>query len=201
MSIFLTILQGLSVVALAVVGLLSKRRWLLVIIAAIVFISTSVFKEIDGSKRENSLQKQTEEIREKLFSTLAPKVMEAPKEISPLPAPKSTGRIRIISPMANGTANAQTFVEGHVSDPKAKVWVIIHPMEVSSYWVQPSVSVDKKGTWKVSAYFGRSSNIDVGKQFELIAIANPKASLKEGDVLSEWPKAHWSSEVVEVTRK
>lgn len=201
MSIFLSILLGLSGVVLAVVGLLSKRRWCIVLIAATVFISTSVLKEIESSKRENRQHKQTEEIMEKYFRTLAQKVMEAPKEISSLPAPKSTEQIQIISPAANGLANARTYVEGYVSDPKAKVWVIIHPMEVSSYWVQPSVSVNKKGTWKVSAYFGRSADIDVGKKFELIAIANAKTNLKEGDVLSNWPEAQWSSEVIEVTRK
>lgn len=201
MSILLTILQGLSVVVLAIVGFFTKRRWCLVIVAAIVFISTSVMKELETAKREKILHKQTEEIRERLFNTLAPKVMEAPKEMTSLPIPKRTGQIQIKSPADNNMANARTYVEGYVSDPKAKVWVIIHPMEVSSYWVQPTVSVDKSGNWKVSAYFGRSSNIDVGKKFELIAIANPKTELKEGDVLSEWPEAQWNSEVIAVTRK
>jgi hypothetical protein len=41
----------------------------------------------------------------------------------------------------------------------------------------------------------------VGKYFEIIAVANPKAALKEGDVLSQWPEAQLRSQVIEVTRK
>jgi hypothetical protein len=201
MGIFLTILQGLSVVALAIVGLLKRRRVCVVLIAALIFISTSVLKEIESSKRENKLHKQTEEIRERLFSTLATKVMEAPKEGASFPVPKSTGQIQILSPSSDSLVNARTYVKGYVSNPKANVWLVIHPMDVSSYWVQPSITVTKKGTWKVLAYFGRASNIDVGKKFELIAVANPKITLKEGDVLGGWPTSEWSSEMIEVTRQ
>lgn len=82
-----------------------------------------------------------------------------------------------------------------------KVWVVIHPMEASDYWVQPSLTVKNDGTWKVMIYVGRPGRIDVGKQFEVMAVANPKVNLKEGDVLSGWPEAEWKSEVIELIRK
>lgn len=37
--------------------------------------------------------------------------------------------------------------------------------------------------------------------FEIMAVANPKNSLKEGDKLKEWPEAKWRSQVIEAIRK
>jgi hypothetical protein len=53
----------------------------------------------------------------------------------------------------------------------------------------------------VSTYVGRPGNVDVGKQFEIMAIANPKRPLKEGELLSFWPDAESRSEPVKVTRR
>lgn len=109
--------------------------------------------------------------------------------------------LRITAPPDKSEVPERPFVEGTVADPKAKVWVIVHPMAVSDYWVQPSVAVKEDGTWKVKIYIGRPGSIDVGEQFEIMAVANPKVKLKEGDVLSGWPEAQGKSEVIEVTRK
>jgi hypothetical protein len=159
---------------------------------------------IEASRNEEMLRQQTraiEEIRDEFFKERAPRVMEAPKEVSPVSVPQPSGQIQITLPQDGSQVLPRTYIEGSVSDPNAKVWVVIHPMEVSSYWVQPAITVGKGGTWKVMAYLGRSGNIDVGKQFEIMAVANPKFSLKEGDVLSRWPEVQWSSKVIEVTRK
>lgn len=110
-------------------------------------------------------------------------------------------KLRIAAPPDKAKVPERPFVEGTVTDPNAKVWVVVHPMEVSDYWVQPSVTVKGNGTWKVMIYIGRPGTIDVGKQFEIMAVANPKARLKEGDVLREWPEAQRKSQVIEVTRK
>lgn len=212
MDAILTIIQGVSVVVLTVIGLFDvtydhvtkKLRtfgWILLTVASIIFISTTVIKEIETNRREERLHQQTDEIREKLFSLLATRVMEGPKEVFPTPTPKPTEQIQIISPQNSSQVSARTYIEGWVSEPHAKVWLVIHPMEVSSYWVQPTITVRRGGNWKVMAYLGRSGNIDVGKQFEIMAVANPKVSLKEGDVLGGWPEAQWSSQVIEVTRK
>ena len=111
------------------------------------------------------------------------------------------GRLRIISPLDKAQVAARPVIVGTVADPNMKVWVVIHPMEASDYWVQPSLTVKNDGTWKVMIYVGRPGRIDVGKQFEVMAVANPKVNLKEGDVLSGWPEAEWKSEVIELIRK
>jgi len=109
--------------------------------------------------------------------------------------------LRISSPPQNSQVPERPFVEGVVSDPKAKVWVIVHPMEVSDYWVQPAITVKEDGTWRVQIYIGRPGAKDIGKSFEIMAVANPKVSLREGMVLGEWPEVQARSQVVEVRRR
>ena len=109
--------------------------------------------------------------------------------------------LRITAPLDKAKVSERPYVEGNVSDANVKVWVIVHPMDVSDYWVQPSVTVKENGSWKVKIYIGRPGAMDVGKQFEIMAVANPKDKLKEGDVLSGWPEAQAKSQVIEVTRK
>lgn len=92
-------------------------------------------------------------------------------------------------------------IRGMVADRNAEVWVIVHPMEVSDYWVQPRSSVREDGSWRVIIYIGRPGSIDVGKRFEIRAIANPERELNEGDVLKYWPVAQWQSQIIEVTRE
>lgn len=109
--------------------------------------------------------------------------------------------LRITEPPDNTPVPERPFVKGTVADPNAEVWVIVHPMEVSDYWVQPGVTVKEDGTWKVKIYVGRPGTVDAGKHFEIMAVANPELELKEGDVLSGWPKALWKSQVIEVIRR
>lgn len=109
--------------------------------------------------------------------------------------------IRITKPKDGSSVPERPYVKGRVADPDAEVWVIVHPMEVSDYWVQPNVTVKRNGTWKVKIHIGRPGNADVGKQFEIVAVANPQERLKEGKILSGWPEAQWKSQVIEVTRK
>jgi len=193
------------VVILALVGLiwikpgdgLTKFGWVMLISGALVYISTSVIKEKETRRVEKELHKRIDG----LFKTIANQVMEAPKEVSPPPRPEPTGQVQITSPLDKSQVHERTFIEGTVSDPQAKVWVILHPLELSDYWVQPAVTVRKDGTWRVNAYLGRPGNIDVGKQFELMVIAKPEEPLKEGDVLMSWPEAQAKSQVIEVTRQ
>ena len=121
------------------------------------------------------------------------------KKLKELEAPKA--KLRITAPSDGAQVLERPFVKGTVADPKAKVWVIVHPMDVSDYWVQPSLTPKKDGTWKVKIYIGRPGKIDVRKEFEIMAVANPKVKLGEGDILSGWPEAQWKSQVIEVTRK
>lgn len=110
-------------------------------------------------------------------------------------------KINITAPPDKTQVPERPIVEGTVSDPGAKVWVIVHPMEVADYWVQPSVTVEKSGIWRVMVYIGRPGKVDVGKYFEIMAVANPEAALKEGVILSGWPEAQEMSQSIVVTRK
>jgi hypothetical protein len=109
--------------------------------------------------------------------------------------------ITIKSPSDGASVPERPIVEGVVMDKTAQVWVIVHPMETSDYWVQPKVTVRKEGLWRVQVYIGRPGNIDVGKHFEMMSVANPKQMLREGKVLGTWPEAQSQSEVIEVIRK
>jgi len=110
-------------------------------------------------------------------------------------------QLSIVAPRNGDTVPERSYVSGQVAKPNAEVWVIVHPMEVSDYWVQPRTTVKEDGSWKVSVYIGRPGTIDMGRHFEVRAVANPKKRLKEGAVLDSWPAAQWKSEVLEVVRK
>lgn len=109
--------------------------------------------------------------------------------------------VSITAPPDNTTVPERPFIEGKVTDSSATVWVIVHPMEVSDYWIQPSITVRKDGKWRLQVYIGRPGSIDVGKHFQIMAVANPKLRLKEGDILKEWPEAKAKSQVIGVIRK
>ncbi len=110
-------------------------------------------------------------------------------------------KIWITEPKTGATVPERPYVAGKVANPNAAVWVVVHPMEVSDYWVQPQLTVNRDGAWRVDIYVGRPGTVDAGKRYEIMAIANPKRPLKEGDVLRFWPDAESKSEVVEVVRK
>jgi hypothetical protein len=117
------------------------------------------------------------------------------------PVQSQTLSVELIAPTEASQVDERPIVEGLVSDPKSEVWVIVHPLEVSDYWVQPRATVRQGGKWKVKIYIGRPGVADVGKSFEIRAVANPLANIKEGDILDNWPQADAISDVVEVTRR
>jgi hypothetical protein len=110
-------------------------------------------------------------------------------------------KVWITEPKNRDIVPERPYVEGKVSNANAAVWVVVHPMEVADYWVHPRLTANQDGTWRVDAYLGRPGNVDAGKHFEIMAIANPQRPLNEGDVLRSWPDAASKSEVVEVVRK
>ena len=120
---------------------------------------------------------------------------------APQPQPQIKVQVRITVPGDNAQVLERPLLEGTVSNSSAKVWVIVHSLEVSDYYVQPSVTVKGDSSWKVVIYVGRPGKVDVNKQFEIIAVANPKVDLKEGLKLGGWPEAQAKSEVIDVTRK
>ncbi len=135
--------------------------------------------------------------------TPSPTVAATPAQPSgstPTPAVNTQQlKVFISEPTDGSTVAARPFVTGTVADPKARVWVIVHPTEVGDYWVQPAAGLRDETTWRVQIYVGEP-NTPAGSRYELRAVANPKAQLKEGLVLDRWPEAQWASQVVEVTR-
>lgn len=93
------------------------------------------------------------------------------------------------------------FVEGTVSDRQARVWVIVHPMQQADFWVQQKATVRENRTWRLQIHIGRPGSVDVGQHFEIMAIANPKIDLTEGDIKHDWPESQGKSQVIEVIRK
>lgn len=111
------------------------------------------------------------------------------------------GGLYLTAPPDRATVSERSFVEGRIADRSARVWVVVHPMETSDYWVQPPVSVREDGSWKVKVYIGRPGMVDVGQHFEITVCGNPRnIYLAEGMVLSWWPEAEWQSSVIEVVR-
>jgi len=109
-------------------------------------------------------------------------------------------KVEIAAPTQGAVVVNRPFVEGTVSDHRARVWVVVHPMAVSGYWVQPAVTVHAHGKWKVQVYVGEPG-MNAGEKFEIRAVADPAKPLREGDVLADWPKARAISQVIEVTRR
>lgn len=109
--------------------------------------------------------------------------------------------LEITSPADGSSVGQRPIIQGNVTDPTASVWVVVHPLEVSDYWVQPRVTVRDSGSWKVQIHIGRPGPVDVGKLFEVRAVADPDVDLREGKVLDHWPNAAAISDLVELTRK
>jgi len=110
--------------------------------------------------------------------------------------------IAVITAPCNGSSvSPRDFVEGTVSDANAKVWVVVHSMETSDYWVQPAITLRQYGHWRVLCYFGENGNQHSGKRYEVLAITNPRESLSEGQLFAAWPDGQSKSQIVEVVRR
>lgn len=104
----------------------------------------------------------------------------------------------ITYPENGGMVSLRDTVIGTVKGDK-DVYVVIRPEGTPDYWVQPNVSVGDDGKWRVLVYFGEDAT-PPGTKFEVRAFANPKGKLKEGDKLSNWPKAEARSDLIVVQR-
>lgn len=108
--------------------------------------------------------------------------------------------IRITSPKNTEKVAWRPVIKGNTGDPNSDVWIIVHPMAVSTYWAQPKASMRNNGEWKVQIYLGTSDGQGVGEIFEIMAISNPAEEINEGSTFKGWPKAEYQSEIVEVKR-
>lgn len=136
-----------------------------------------------------------------LFTQLSRLVMlvEA-KGLQLPPAQPATAFVSIQEPGNREAVRFRHRVKGTIEDPAVNVWLIVHPLDTGAYWVQPRVVTGRTGTWETEAYFGRPSNIDVNREFEVLAVADPTEELQEGQVLLNWPESKWRSSIVTVVR-
>jgi hypothetical protein len=223
------ILQVLSVALFAFVrllrgtfdpgkGKLKTLGWIFMGVGAVSLLTSLWMNASRHRDDEERLQEQLKEIRtlnektgqlmettqrqqNKLYDVLSSIVMKTPKGVGASVLRQTTSDIRIAFPLDKSEQPSRSYVEGNISDPLTTVWVVVHPIETGAFWVQPIAGVKKNGDWKTLMYLGRTGNIDVGKRFEIMAVAKPKVALNEAEVLNEWPEAQWRSQMIEVIRK
>ena len=122
----------------------------------------------------------------------------SPPEAATQPSEKI--QIAITDPTDNAAVPMKYRIHGTTNDTEAEIWLIVHPTEIDSMWVQGRADIKNDGTWVVSATFGEQDT-PKGEPFAIRAVANPKVPLKKGQQLHDWPEAKAWSPVVEVTRE
>lgn len=195
-----------------VIGVTAIIVVLLLAIIRLYFQNTSLKHKIEILKLELRITRELTDIlketRHRYFDLLSNQVMEEEvpicQIISPLP-PKPPGkkveRLEIRLPAQGLKVSAPFYVEGLLPDPGASLFVIFHSIASADYQIQPKVTVCEDNIWRVRISLKEMVGISVGSVFEIMAVANPKVELKEGDALSGWPEAQWRSQVIEVIRK
>lgn len=74
------------------------------------------------------------------------------------------------SKIDTATTSDSCLVSGTVSDPNARVYVVIRPFMTKDYWVQEPATVDGTGNWQLNAHCGEAI-VGAGESFEIIALA------------------------------
>lgn len=211
MVTFLIVVQATAGVLLAAVSLfkrfqfqgggLSRPGRIVFGVSALLFIGSVAWTQVLNDRSAETERQRNNAQMERLFESLREKVMGMTKGAElPPPVPASEA-VRILEPRDGASVESKQLIQGQVAGAVSQLWVVVHPLETSSYWVQPRVSIAHGGDWKVFGYFGRSGSIDAGRAFEVLAIADPQIQLDEGMILDRWPPSRLASSVVTVMRK
>lgn len=116
--------------------------------------------------------------------------------------------ITIADPHNDGAVTMRYLIQGSVSNPHSRVYVMVHPLTVPEMWVQNPPVVGADGSWQTYAYFG-TTTLGLGDQYEVVAIASDENFLvtlatgnylKEGQIIQNLPRNTNRSEVVTVQR-
>jgi hypothetical protein len=207
LEIFLVLVQvasGITLGALSFIpsfikpeGGLTSRGWRTFIVGAVILIGSTATIQFLSARSARLADQRLDQ----LMQTLVQCVMLPSAGTAQPPPPASTGRSLWISrPNADTTVQPTSEIRGQVSDRVSEVWVVVHPLGTSSYWVQPRVSWPRTGEWQTTGYFGRVGAVDGGKGFEILAVGDPANDLREGAILDQWPSARLVSDVVRVQR-
>lgn len=115
-------------------------------------------------------------------------------------ADQSGSPLLISTPVQDAKVGRELQVKG-TAPAGQRVWLLVHPQGTPDYWIQPSAATNGEGQWNSTAYIGRDGQGDIGLRYEIRAVAEPQAPLKEGKVLKAWPEAQMQSEIITVTRQ
>lgn len=108
-------------------------------------------------------------------------------------------KIQIEAPLQNAEVGLQEIVKGKVSNPKAKVYALVHPLLTNMWWIQRMPSPpNQDGSWQALCYFGTETK-GIGESFEVVAIVTNK-NLEEGKNLTELPKESVRTDIITVRR-
>jgi len=97
------------------------------------------------------------------------------------PPPQTATNVAIKYPNDGSLVDFSQSIGGTVSNQQAEVWVLIKTPQFD-HWVQGQAHVASDRTWKLLAQVGRQESLDAGKNFEVIAVANPKIPLSIGAI-------------------
>ncbi len=112
-----------------------------------------------------------------------------------------------LSPTRVPHVGRQIIVEGTVSDPKAGVCVLVHPLNGDTWWVQnlpspPGKVDDKNWRWRTTAFCG-SEELGLNEDFEIVALAETQRSACQvGKTINmiDFPNDVPRSEIITVRR-
>ena len=97
-------------------------------------------------------------------------------------------RVTITEPQEGANVEMSHLAKGTVSDPDARVRVIVHPLNVPEMRVQEIPVVDRQGNWQSTVFFGTEVH---NEEYQLIALAaneNFLVTWATGNALSEGQK-------------
>ena len=120
-------------------------------------------------------------------------------------------QVNITDPEDGGTVtrpDSGYLAKGTVSDPSARVHVLVSTLPSTDKWVQQPATVDGGGNWQATVYFG-DKRISPREKYEAIALATNDNflvtwatgnSLSQGQKLPSLPRKSNKSRLITVTR-
>lgn len=88
--------------------------------------------------------------------------------IATRPAPSI--EVKIVDPPDGAEVYLSTLVKGTVSTAHSEVYVLVHPLQTDSWWVQNKPFIQNDGHWQTIVYTGTASS-GVAEPYEVVAIA------------------------------
>ena len=146
-----------------------------IVLTAIIFL---IYNQISGNT---------------LFKCLSPSFNSFQK-------PSST-TIQIVDLHNDTCVEKLLIIKGKVTVQDAdKVWFVVYPLVPDSkYYVQKPANIEN-GQFAAEVNVGDEKTAS-GTKFVIRAFVKPNNELVEADILYDWPKAKWSSDIISVMRK